>query len=309
LAKIQKISDRTEVSIAESTGSDRPEIQEPAEINEELAKTKEALQEEIVKRRQLQEALRQAEENFELLMNYSIEAVSVIQKLKDKNNGSIASSLGKAPLVRAFIHDLKGPLALISSCAQFCIKNADLNPPLEENLKIILESGQRAGNLIKKFLELLEFQTLPVEPIKLNRLIAKTWDMARVDTRVIQVSFVADWDPSEPKIQGNTEGLERLFYNLFMNAVQAASKEGKVTATTRFLPAEKAVEAVITDNGPGIPPELRHKIFSPFFTTKEDGTGLGLVICLSIVQQHLGTIQVDPAPGGGTKVSVRLPAL
>jgi len=276
---------------------------------EELAKAKEDLHAEIARRQQVEGALHQAEQNFELLMKYSIEAVSVIQKLKEKNRGGLTNVTGKAPLIRAFIHDLKGPLALISSCAQFCMKNADLKPPLEENLKIILESGQRASNLIKKFLELLEFPVLPVEPLNLNGLIAKTWDLAQADTQAAKVSFNGQWDQRLPEIQGNAEGLERLFYNLFMNAIQAVSKKGIVTAETIFLPAEKAVEVRIIDDGPGIPPELRPKIFSPFFTTKEEGTGLGLAICLSIVQQHLGTIQVDPAPGGGTKVLVRLPVM
>jgi two-component system NtrC family sensor kinase len=109
------------------------------------------------------------------------------------------------------------------------------------------------------------------------------------------------------QIRGNAEDLERVFHNLFLNAIQAFSGEGEVIAETEFSPSEKMVEISVIDNGPGIPKSDRERLFEPFFTTKEEGTGLGLSICRSIIQQHRGSIAIESNRIRGTKVTVKLP--
>lgn len=289
-----------------SKESDELEIKLREEIAE-LTKANEALRTEFTKRQQAEETLWEAEEKYRLLMDYANEAISVIQKMRSQVQEAIMKrTLGKA-LITAFAHDLKGPLALISSCAQFSMENSELNPPLQENLKIIYESSQRASNLTRKFLELFEFQMLPFNLVNINELVSKVWHMVQLDTQALQVSFQAQLGKKLPEVLGNTEGLERVFCNLFLNAVQAVSKRGKVLVQTHFLPFENMVEVNVIDDGPGIPEEHRHRVFEPFFTTKEEGTGLGLSICQVIVQQHQGSIRVEGAPERGTKVSVKLP--
>jgi len=103
--------------------------------------------------------------------------------------------------------------------------------------------------------------------------------------------------------------MERVFLNLFLNAIQAVSEKGRIVIRTAFLPAEHEVEIQVSDDGPGIPEEHRQRVFEPFFTTKEGGTGLGLCICQFIVQQHRGRITLDESHPKGATFLVKLPAI
>jgi signal transduction histidine kinase len=278
----------------------REEIAELTQVNESLSG-------EVAKFKQTEQALRETEENFRLLMTYSGDAVNLITQMKDQvEEAGLKAKRGKM-LVTAFVHDLKGPLALGSSCAQFCIGNLPLEPPVLENLKIIYESCQRANNLIRKFLELFESQSFKFQAININGVLTNAWAAAQQDTQAFQVDFESQMGPDLPDVMGDAEALERVFFNLFLNAIQALSKKGKVTVQTQFLPRENRVEINVIDNGPGIPQELQHKIFQPFFTTKEEGTGLGLNISHLIIGEHEGTIQVSSMPGGGAKFLIKLP--
>lgn len=274
----------------------------------ELARTNEILEEETSKRKQTENGLQEIKQNYSLLLNYANEAAGIIQKMREEIQNTLLNGSRKGIIVKAFLHDLKGPLALISSCAQFWIGNPNMEASLAENLKIIYESSQRATNLILKFMDLLAANTLTFKPTNVNEVIPRMWRLVRMDTRAFQVSFDAQLEPDLPQVIGNLEGLERVFYNLFLNAVQALSQKGKVSVQTRYRPNEKMIEIEVTDDGPGIPSEYRHKVFEPFFTTKADGSGLGLAICHSIVQQHLGTITVDCPESGGTHFLIKMPA-
>ena len=100
--------------------------------------------------------------------------------------------------------------------------------------------------------------------------------------------------------------MERVFYNLLLNAAQASPPRGAITVKTRR--AEDVVEIAVIDRGAGIDPKNRESIFNPFFTTKPDGVGLGLAIVSKIVDEHGGKIAVESEPGKGSVFRVYLPA-
>ena len=99
--------------------------------------------------------------------------------------------------------------------------------------------------------------------------------------------------------------MERVFYNLILNAVQASPSGGTVTVKTRAT--GEAVEIAVIDRGVGIDPQQRNSIFNPFFTTKPEGVGLGLAIVSKIVDEHGGKITVESEPGKGSVFHVLLP--
>ena len=273
----------------------------------ELVRAKEALREEIVKRERAEKALREAEENYRILMDHTEEGVRIIQKMREQfQEANLRSSRGKT-LITAFLHDLKGPLALISSCAQFCMGNGVKLASLEKNLKIIYEGTQRANDSTRKFLEVFEVEMLRVEPVRIEEVIGRAWQAVQQDTQAFQVRFEVELEPELPGVMGNREGLERVFSNLFLNAIQAISPTGRVVVEGEYLLSENMVEVRVMDDGPGIPKEYRRRVFDHLFTTKVGGTGLGLSLCRAIVKQHLGEIQVDCPVGGGTQVSVKIP--
>lgn len=104
--------------------------------------------------------------------------------------------------------------------------------------------------------------------------------------------------------------LYRAFVNLFANALQAMPHGGTLrvrTALTNGNMRSPRMELIIQDTGPGIPPDVRKKIFNPFFTTREKGSGLGLAIVQNIIDSHHGEIEVDSEEGKGTAMIIRLP--
>jgi two-component system sensor histidine kinase HydH len=112
-----------------------------------------------------------------------------------------------------------------------------------------------------------------------------------------------------PKVFGDQRQLRHLFHNLFLNSCQAMPNGGQVTLRT-FLTKEAErtwIACEVRDTGGGIPPELLHNIFNPFFTTKDHGSGLGLSIVHKIITRHQGEVDIDNRPGEGVSFLIKFP--
>jgi signal transduction histidine kinase len=110
---------------------------------------------------------------------------------------------------------------------------------------------------------------------------------------------------SSPLISADAEMLKIVFHNLLANGAQAMKGQG--TIEVAIAAADSMCQIAFTDSGPGIPPEIRDKIFTAFFTTKTRGSGLGLATAKRLVEAHQGKIRIDSAPAGGATVAVHLP--
>jgi signal transduction histidine kinase len=251
----------------------------------------------------------ESEEKDRLLTGYINELLEIIRGLEDQLQQNSNASIVAKTMVAGLAHDLRNPLAVISSCTQLCLDNGQLDESTRQFLNMIRESSGVARKLVTQFLEFAKV-TLNFAPIDLNQVIRKAWKSAALETRDAKISFRADLADDLPEIFADPEKAERIFLNLFLNAIQAVSNthpKGLITVQTSFLPDQHIVEAVITDNGPGIPDEIRGRIFDPFFTTRKEGTGLGLHLCSHFIQQHKGEIMVEKAGQRGTKVLVKFP--
>ncbi len=204
-------------------------------------------------------------------------------------------------------HELRNLLAVINACTQFCLEDG-IKTPLRGNLEMIRRNGQSANNIIKKLLNLAAPSDLEIGPVDLNEVVLEMWAMINVIAPDKKI-FESKLDPQLPEIQGDREKLKQVFYNLFLNALQAVSNQGKITVETRYLISRNLIEVIIIDDGPGVANEELSKIFTPFYSTKKDGIGMGLVICQSIVLRHKGFIAVDAGSGQGARFSVRLPLI
>ena len=193
---------------------------------------------------------------------------------------------------------------------------------LTGNLEKIAEHGRRADNIVKSMLEHSRGVSGERREVDLNNLIDEALNLAYHGARAQDGSFNIglehDYAPMLKPIELVPQEITRVFLNLFGNGFYAAHKQAQQTADGPFQPLltvatrdlGEAVEVRIRDNGIGIPPEIRDKLFQPFFTTKPtgEGTGLGLSISYDIVtQQHGGTIGVDSRVGEFTEFTVRLP--
>lgn len=214
------------------------------------------------------------------------------------------SSLGQ--LAAGLAHELRNPLAVVSSCSQFCLDTMNLDRMLKENFQVIHRNANRASELINDLLAFARPTHFQWGEVDLNEVIKKMLRMARLETRSAGIEYKLRLEKGLPPIIGDGDKLGQVFLNLIQNAVQAVSRDGKITLRTRLQTEENEVQACIRDNGAGIPEEYLGKVFDPFFTTKESGTGLGLSICHTIVTQHGGGIRAEGG-ASGTEIHVRLP--
>jgi signal transduction histidine kinase len=193
---------------------------------------------------------------------------------------------------------------------------------LSGNLDKIAEHGRRADNIVTSMLEHSRGSSGGRRNVDLNALIEEALNLAyhggRARDQSFNITLERDYADAVAPIELVPQDINRVCLNLFGNGFYAATKRQREASDTNFKPVLKvstrdlgdAVEIRIRDNGIGISPEIKDKLFQPFFTTKPpgEGTGLGLSISYDIVtQQHGGTITVDSRPGEFTEFTVRLP--
>ena len=216
------------------------------------------------------------------------------------------SSLGQ--LSAGLAHELRNPLAVVSSCSQFCMENLQVDPKVHENLLVIHRNSQRASKLISELLAFARPDQLEQEDVDINEILTNVLRMTRLEVDPGRVAFVQHLSRNLPKVRGDKEKLSQVFLNLVQNAIHAVSGKGTIIIESQFLIPNHLLEINVIDDGPGIPEEYRKQVFDPFFTTKDGGTGLGLSICYSIVEKHMGTICLEQVEEGGACICVRLPA-
>jgi PAS domain S-box-containing protein len=253
------------------------------------------------------------------------------------------ASLGQ--LTAGIAHEIKNPLNFVNNFAGLSVELLDelketaapgiaglaederaeideIVGMLTGNLEKIAEHGRRADGIVKSMLEHSRGGSGERRAVDLNGLVEEALNLAYHGARAQDQSFNTtlerDLDRALAAIELAPQEMTRVFLNLFANGFHAATKRQRDSATPDFRAALKvatrdlgdAVEIRIRDNGAGIPPEIRDKLFQPFFTTKPtgEGTGLGLSISWDIVtQQHGGTIEVDSRVGEFTEFTIRLP--
>jgi signal transduction histidine kinase len=258
---------------------------------------------------ELGKAPRSDQEKINLLVQHVNDLLAVIRKLEDQLQHTSDAGIVGRTMVAGLAHDLRNPMSVISSCAQFCLENEQLTPVTKDYLQMIQENSKAVNRMLNHFLEFSR-ANLTFKSVNLSRIIKKTWPSAVMDTGGREIIFKERLAEDLPEVFGDPEKIERVFLNLFLNAAQAVSQngaKGMVTIQTRFLRTQNMAEVDIIDNGPGIPTEIQDKIFDPFFTTKKEGTGLGLHLCQYFIDQHKGEIIIANPQEGGTKVTVRLP--
>ena len=154
--------------------------------------------------------------------------------------------------------------------------------------------------------EFTEFGRLPEGPAAAVDLVELLEELARTSIPPTMTGRLA-LDPSTPVVQGHYDPLRRAFSNIIRNAVEACGGEGEIEISA--TPDSGGALVVIRDHGPGIPPDIADRIFDPYCTGKEGGTGLGLALARQTVELHRGTISAERTPGGGATFVVRLGGL
>jgi signal transduction histidine kinase len=203
-------------------------------------------------------------------------------------------------------HELRNPLGTIRASAEMLKKSVAAHDEVASELAGFISSEvDRMNSLVTRFLEFARPMELRLETCELAEVIDRAIARVERDSGAGRAVIYKNYSPDIRPFPMDAELLERVIYNLVLNAVQASPAGGAVTVKTR--PAGEAVEISVIDRGAGIEPKHLENIFNPFFTTKPDGVGLGLSIVSKIVDQHGGTMSVESEAGRGSVFRVYLP--
>ncbi|MDG2676871.1 nitrogen regulation protein NR(II), partial [Vibrio parahaemolyticus] len=209
-------------------------------------------------------------------------------------------------LVRGLAHEIKNPLGGLRGAAQLLEKMLP-DPSLTEYTHIIIEQADRLRALVDRLLG-------PQKPGKktqenLHQILEKVRQLVELESQN-SIIIERDYDPSLPEILMDADQIEQAMLNIVSNAAQilAHQEHGNITIRTRTVHqanihgkrCKLAARVEITDNGPGIPPELQDTLFYPMVSGREGGTGLGLSISQNLIDQHNGKIDVESWPGHTT---------
>jgi signal transduction histidine kinase len=262
-------------------------------------------------------ATRKNGERFPLSISFSVSEIDgkffftgIIQDLTETKalREQIAKSeqlaaLGR--LVAEISHEIKNPLVLIGGFARQLLKNAP-DEKSQSKLKIISNEVQRLENLLLELREIYRPPNLSIRSININTLLQEMVSLSQenCESKEITLHFQTDQDPLW--IKGDPEKLKQVFLNLIKNAIEAMDKGGRLIIRSRL--SGDQVEIAVIDNGPGIQPKDQAKLFTPFFTTKQRGTGLGLSVSKKIIEDHSGgSLNLESQEGRGTIVKITLP--
>ncbi len=204
-------------------------------------------------------------------------------------------------------HELRTPLTSIRGFVQYLQGSSDPKE-WQEYGGIIIREVDGLNRIVSELLDLVRPQPLHPMPTDLNQLVRETMLLARDDASDPRIAFVLELEDNLPRIEVDRGQIKQVLLNIIVNGIQAITGIGEIHVRTRAKSAEE-VSLSITDNGCGIPQNIRERIFDPFFSTKPTGTGLGMAIARRIVDSHQGTIEIDSSEGSGTTVTLLFPAL
>ena len=250
------------------------------------------------------------------------------------------ASLGQ--LTAGIAHEIKNPLNFVNNFSTLSKELVDelsdalkpvavddkkreeldeLTHLLKGNLEKVVQHGRRADSIVKNMLLHSREGSGERRPVDVNNVVDESLNLAyhgaRAESQEFRIRLERSFDPAAGEVELFPQEITRVFLNLISNGFYAAMKrkaealdgyEPMLTAATRNL--GDRVEIRIRDNGGGIPPEVKEKMFNPFFTTKPPGEGTGLGLSLSydiVVKQHAGSIEVETEPGEFTEFRVILP--
>ena len=230
-----------------------------------------------------------------------LEVRPIDQQLKAAREEQLAQQQqANRELVRNLAHEIKNPLGGIRGSAQL-LERELASAPLKEYTQVIIEEADRLQDLMQRLLS--SHRVMQPALVNIHEILERVRRLIHAEYHDVKVR--RDYDTSLPDITGDREQLIQAILNISRNAAQAMQGKGEVIFRTRAARHvtlakkhyELALELQVIDNGPGIPEDIRDKIFYPLVSGREKGSGLGLTIAQSFVQQHGGTIEVSSRPG------------
>ena len=245
-----------------------------------------------------------------------IQDTSLLKELQENSQQTEHLST-LSTLTAGMAHEIRNPLSGIRGSAQLLLKDLKNNDQ-REYMEIVIEEVDRINRLVTKMMALTRPALNNFKPTNIHQVLEEILALEKGSLEIKGGAFVQVYDPSIPTIKANKDELKQVFLNLVKNAVEASPKGGKVRISTQYntdytfrknkdVLFSHNIVVKITDSGLGMTNATKKNIFTPFFTTKKRGSGLGMAVSLKIVENHHGKIKVTSNENIGTVIQVFLP--
>jgi two-component system, NtrC family, sensor histidine kinase HydH len=215
-------------------------------------------------------------------------------------------------LLARLAHEIRNPLSSLDIHVQLLEEDlARLPVPASEQaaarLEIIHGELHRLENIVKHFLRLARPSELDLAPVDVAELVRRVCALLQPEAQAQQTELAIELPAALPGLLADGAQLTQVLVNLVVNALQAVGRGGRVEVRAAAVPAGNELVVEVRDSGPGIAPDKLEAVFEPYYTTKAEGSGLGLWIAQQIVMAHKGALRAGNLSGGGAVFTLRLP--
>ncbi len=218
------------------------------------------------------------------------------------------SSLGR--MAAGVAHEINNPLTGILLYSSNLFKKADHGTPFKEGLEIIMQETQRCKATIQGLLDFSREKKPEKVDASVNTVIERALALMDNEFLIKRIQIQKNLDPEMVNFHLDDNQIEQVVINMLLNASHAVEEEkGIINIQSQVDHKTNQIRIKIEDNGCGIPQDQVKKIFEPFYTTRADGTGLGLAVSYGIIKNHQGTIEILSEPGAGTQITIALPIM
>lgn len=260
--------------------------------------------------RQREAAISELNRSLELKVQERTAELEAKNMLLVKTRGELVKAEKLAAvgeLAAGVAHEINNPMAIIRGNAEVLLMDLPPDHPNREEAEIIAQQVARVEGIVGNLLTFARRQRKTVRRVAIDRTLEEILRQVRHHVPLDGIEVRREYSTDVVVIEGDENQLRQVFTNLIVNAVQAMEQGGILTVRTGLDTAAGTCRVEIGDTGNGIPPEQVKDIFTPFFTTRQTGTGLGLSVSYGIVRNHGGVISVRSEPGTGSLFSVTLP--
>ncbi len=213
-------------------------------------------------------------------------------------------------LAAGVAHSIRNPLTSVKMRLFSLERSLVLTPPQREDLDVISEEIRHLDTIIRNFLEFSRRPKLKFAQVSPSDVVDMTLELLRHRIESSSVEVIVERERRLPEINGDPDQLKEALVNLILNSCEAMGGGGRIRIVEEsgyIEPVGDVAIITLTDSGPGVPPSLREKVFQPFFTTKGEGTGLGLPIAKRVFEEHGGWLHLKSGDGKGAGFVMVLP--
>ena len=241
-----------------------------------------------------------------VLLMYDLSELKRLEKEIQRHDRLVA--LGK--MAAGVAHEVRNPLSSIKGFATLLGSKFKDGSQEHEAANLLVHEAERLNRSITELLNYARPTTLKKEKINLGDLVSSSLKLVSSDAQALGVKTSLEIDSEVPEIEADMDRINQVLLNLYLNGLQAmedSSSEKELKVSVQSDDTEGVIRIEVQDNGQGIPQESIDKVLDPYFTTKPEGTGLGLALAYKIIDEHNGTIRFKSTEGQGTVVSVTIP--